>query len=113
MQILSEKLKVTEIKTTEFEKVPRATLESPRVGIAIDYHADLCFLKVNDEVEICIYTTKRPEINKNIYLMRGIVYKIGERNFSVSFGGMLMFYKGDMLENIELESEIYLSIAKI
>ena len=113
MQILAGDFKVTNIKNLAFHKVPRASLESQTSRIALDYHADLCHLKLHDNVRVELFLSSKPSINKNCYLMRGIIYKIEENRFEASFGGLLMFYEGQLDENIALESEIYISIFKI
>lgn len=113
MHILSENYTLTDIKNMAFEKVPRGTFVSPHSKIALDYHEDLCNFKLNDCALINVYLSSRPEVNKNTYLMRGIVYKIGENRYEASFGGLLMFYEGPLHESLCSEAEIYISVAKI
>lgn len=113
MQILTGDFKVTDIKNLAFQKVPRASLESQTSRIALDYHSDLCNLKLYDNVKIEIFLSSKPSVTRNCYLMRGIIYKIEENRFEASFGGLLMFYEGSLDDNIELESEIYISVYKI
>ena len=113
MQILTGEFRVTDIKNLAFQKVPRATLESQDSKIALDYHADLCNLKVNDTAKIELFLSSKPSVTKNCYLMKGIIYKIEENKFEASFGGLLLFYQGSLNENIKLESEIYISVYKV
>lgn len=113
MLILSEDFKVTDIKNLAFKKVPRASLVSPTCKIALDYHSDLCHLKLEDNIKIELFLSSKPSLNKNYYLMRGIVYKIEENRFEASFGGLLMFYEGALNENLLLEAEIYIAVLKI
>ncbi|ELA41176.1 uncharacterized protein VICG_01775 [Vittaforma corneae ATCC 50505] len=113
MHAVSQNFKVAEIKNTGFEKVPRASLTSENTRMALDYHSDLCHLRPNDIVKIDIYTSEKPAINKNTYLTRGIVYKIQNNRFEASFGGLLMFYEGPLMDQIALESEIYVSVTRI
>lgn len=113
MHAVSQNFKVEEIKNTGFEKVPRASLTSENARVALDYHSDLCHINPNDVVKVDIYASEKPAINKNIYLTRGIVYKVQENRFEASFGGLLMFYEGELMDQIALESEIYVSITKI
>ena len=113
MQILSENYKVTDIKNLAFEKVPRGSFVSKTSRIALDYHSDLCNIKLDDTLKIDIFLTVKPTVSKSCYLMRGIVYKIEEKRFEASFGGLLMFYEGDLDDNLALEAEIYIAIQKI
>ncbi len=113
MHVLSQEFTVSDIKATEYEKTPRATLISNSSKIAIDYYAELCHLKQNENVRMDLYLQQKPEINEKIYLMRGIVYKIEENRFEASFGGLLMFYEGNLVEDLELEKIIYVSISKL
>jgi len=107
-----QSFRVERITQTGFEKVPRATLTCANSRVDMDYHADLCPLQEGETVEMGIYTSGRPQISKNTYLTRGIVYKVGEGGFEASFGGLLMFYEGRGLEQVGLESEIYVSVDK-
>lgn len=113
MHILSENYTLADIKNMAFDKVPRGTFVSPRSKIALDYHQDLCSLKLNDNTQINVYLSERPVVNRNIYLMRGIVYKIEESRYEASFGGLLMFYEGPLHESLCIEAEIYISVAKV
>lgn len=103
---------VEKIAKTGFEKVPRATLINKNCKMIFDYQADLCVLKEGDTVDAGIYTARIPSVGQNTYLMRGVIYKVGEKTFEASFGGLLLFYEGQPLEQIGLESEIYLSVGK-
>lgn len=113
MQILSENYKVTDIKNLAFDKVPRASLTSQTSRMALDYHSDLCNLKLDDNVKVDLFLAVKPLVSKNCFLMRGIIYKIEENRFEASFGGLLMFYEGPLDENVALEGEIYISVLKI
>ncbi len=113
MHVFSEKYPVVDIKITEYEKTPRLTGISDKSRISLDYHKDLCNIKVGENIKIDIWVSDKPEISKNIYLMRGIVNKLEEQRLEASFGGLLMFYEGPRIEEIELEKTIYLSIVKL
>jgi len=113
MIIHSDNYEVCEILTDAFEKVPRATLIAKNSRIALDYHAELCNLRLRDNLKISIYISEKPPKDRNIYLVRGIVYKIEENRFEASFGGMLMFYEGALDSSLANDCEIYVSISKI
>ncbi len=113
MLIHSENYKISDIKNLAFEKVPRGSFISKTSRIALDYHSDLCNIKIEEIVKIEIYLKTRPEVNKNSYLMRGIVYKIEENKYEASFGGLLLFFEGHLDVNLNLEDEIYISVQKI
>lgn len=113
MHILSENYTLTDIKNMAFEKVPRGSFVSPHSRIALDYHEDLCHLKVTDTIQINVYLSEQPAVSRNIYLMRGIVYKIEENRYEASFGGLLMIYEGPLHGSLRNEAEIYVSVARI
>lgn len=113
MHILSQSYTVSDIKNSVFEKVPRAVLTCPTSRMSLDYHSELCNLKINDTVVVDLYLSDKPTINKNVFLMRGLVYSIDQNKFEASFGGLLMFYEGPLDENLSVESEIYVSVARM
>lgn len=113
MLIVSNSYKVLEIKETSFEKVPRAVMRSESSSVAVDYHADLCPLKENDTVKIEVHIGELPIHLKNTYLTYGKVYKIDEKGFEISCGGLLFFYQGQISEDIQLEAEAYISMVRI
>lgn len=112
MEMFDDKYTVDDIRDLSFKKVPRGIFTSHKSQIALDYHSQLLPLKLGDNVQITLYS-KKPEINKNIYLMRGIVYKIEKDGFECSFGGMLLLYKGDINENLMENAEVFVSVAKV
>ena len=112
MEILDGNYTLEDIQALSFKNVPRGIFKSGKSQIALDYHAGLLILRPGDIVQIRLYLRK-PEINKSIYLMRGIVYKIAKNEFECSFGGMLLLYKGDINENLMENAEIFVSVAKV
>lgn len=112
MEIHSSNYVLDEILDLSFKTVPRGIFVSPIARIALDYYSMLLCLHEHDRVEIRLYT-KKPDINKSIYLMRGIVYKIDEDGFECSCGGLLLLYKGEINESITNDMELFVSVAKI
>ncbi|KAM0680625.1 DNA-directed RNA polymerases I [Glugoides intestinalis] len=109
MQIVGENYKVVEIKNTSFDKVPRAILQAASSKIAADYHSDLCDLKLKDMVKVVISIGERPVLPKSTYLMHGTVYKIEENRLEISCGGLLLFYEGPIIEELAVETDVYVS----
>lgn len=114
MILLSENYKVMDIKETSFDKVPRASLQTEGSRIAVDYHADLCKIKVNDMVKVELCIDEQPVTQKNVYAMRGVVYKISEnRRIEISCGGLLVFYEGALLDSLTVGAEVYFSMVRV
>ncbi|KAI5151839.1 hypothetical protein ENBRE01_2423 [Enteropsectra breve] len=112
MEILNETYRAVDNLILSFEMVPRVVLVSNTSEMSIDYHKGLLPLATGDDVQVRLYL-EEPILPSNIYLMRGTVYKIEEDGFECSFGGLLLFYKGKIHENLLIDSEIFVSIAKI
>jgi len=112
MQVHSQTYTVGEIANDVFPTVPRALLRSNGTEMAIDYHGQLLRLQENDRVEVRLYT-KKPEINKSIYLMQGIMYQIDSSGFECSFGGLLLLYKGLVDDSLSTNMDIFVSVEKL
>lgn len=113
MLILQGNYKLEEIYDQPFKTVPRGIFKSDDSQMALDYHSGLLNLSINDMVEIKLYIDQKPDINKSIYLMRGVIYKIEDNLFECSFGGLLLIYKGTLCDDITLDAQIYISVNKI
>lgn len=113
MEILRENYTLEEIYDQPFKTVPRGIFKSPNSKLALDYHSGLLSLVKKDNVEIRLYLKNKPDVNKNIYLMRGVVYKIEEDSFECSFGGLLLIYSGPLSDELELDAPIYVSVNRI
>lgn len=105
--IYSELYHVESIDSTHFEITPRAILKNGHSTVELDYHSHLLFLKETCQVKMEIYVGQQPTLPKNIYLTRGIIYKIAEGKFSASFGGLLLIYNGNLSNDIQEGMEIY------
>lgn len=112
MEVLSENYKVLDIITLSCPTVPRAVLHSPSSEMALDYYKALLPLNKNENIQIKLYL-EEPTVPSNIYLMRGVVYKLDNEGYECSFGGLLLFYKGEIHDNMKIDSEIFVSVAKI
>lgn len=112
MEIHSGVYKYVDVCDLSFKTVPRGFFESETSQIALDYHSLLLNLQKGDNVQLKLYS-KKPEILRNIYLMAGTVYKIGDNTFECSFGGLLLLYKGQFGGSISEDDEIFVSVSKI
>lgn len=113
MEVLSENYTLHEIYDQPFKTVPRGIFSSDKSHLALDYHSGLLSLSKGDKVQIRLYINQKPEINKQIYLMRGTVYKIEEDLMECSFGGLLLIYKGSIHEELALDIPVYVAVIKL
>lgn len=112
MEIHSGTYRLEDACDEPFKTVPRGFFTSSTSQLSLDYHGQLLSLQRGDMAELKFYS-KRPEIQKNTYLMAGTVYKIDGDAFECSFGGLLLLYKGQFGGSISEDDDIFLSVSKV